>query len=280
MTSHTEMCEQSAEGCEVTSVEEGHDVEFENYAKDSQEAKVEELQNTEASLSGSLTKSKEELASVVTSAAETAKEISSLHQSCDWLLQNFDTRRTAQNGEIVEERIRINSFTSKILKLSLWIQILTLSCTMSVSLQFERNPVLLKEFKTALEKKGLGRKTNHQDLMKIETEEIFVLTKATVGALKLEQSAKAVEAQEKAEALPRPARPPPWRDKFRACQSGSEVEEERTAETEVQCCVLQPCAKARGYKPRRGEEIPPLFGPPRTIPEALRKWCRRIGMFI
>jgi len=89
---------------------------------------------------------------------------------------------------------------------------------MSVSLQFERNQVLLKEFKTALEKKGVGRKTNHQDLMKIETEEIFVLTKATVGAFKLEQSAKAVEAQEKAEALPRPARPPPWRDKFRACQ--------------------------------------------------------------
>ena len=27
MTSHTEMCEQSAEGCEVASVEEGHDSE-------------------------------------------------------------------------------------------------------------------------------------------------------------------------------------------------------------------------------------------------------------
>ena len=71
-TSHTE-------GCEVTSVEEGHDVEFEKCAKESQEAKVEELQNTKASLSASLTKSKEELASSVTSAAETAKAISSLH---------------------------------------------------------------------------------------------------------------------------------------------------------------------------------------------------------
>ena len=93
MTSHTEKSE-------VTSVEEGHDVEFENCAKESQEAKVEELQNTKASLFGSLNKSKEELASSVTSAAETAKVISSLHQNCDWLLQNFDTRRTAQNGEI------------------------------------------------------------------------------------------------------------------------------------------------------------------------------------
>ena len=64
---------------------------------------------------------------------------------------------------------------------------------------------------TAFKKKGLDRKTNHQDLMKVETEEIFVLSKAIQGketlALKLEQ--KAVEAQEQAEALPRPARPPP-----------------------------------------------------------------------
>merc|ERR1719383_1636148 len=70
-------------------------------AKESQKAnEVEELRNTKASLSASLTKSKEELASAVTSAAETAKVISSLHQSCDWLLQNFDTRKTARAGEV------------------------------------------------------------------------------------------------------------------------------------------------------------------------------------
>ena len=131
------------------------------HVKTHEYVKLEELQNTIASLSGSLTKSKEELALSVASAAETAKVISSLHQSCDWLLQNFDTRRTTQNGEIVNERIWINSFTSKILKFSPWIQTLTLSCTMSVSLQFERNPVLSKEFKTTLEKKGLDRKANH-----------------------------------------------------------------------------------------------------------------------
>ena len=61
---------------------------------------MEELQNTKASLSGSLTKSKEELASSETSAAGTAKVISSLYQSCDWLLQNFDTRKTARAGEV------------------------------------------------------------------------------------------------------------------------------------------------------------------------------------
>ena len=41
-----------------------------------------------------------ELVSVVTSVAETAKVISSLHQSCDWLLQNFDTRKTVRAGEV------------------------------------------------------------------------------------------------------------------------------------------------------------------------------------
>ena len=41
-----------------------------------------------------------ELVSAVTSVAETAKVISSLHQSCDWLLQNFDTRKTARAGEV------------------------------------------------------------------------------------------------------------------------------------------------------------------------------------
>ena len=38
--------------------------------------------------------------SAVTSVAETAKVISSLHQSCDWLLQNFNTRKTARAGEV------------------------------------------------------------------------------------------------------------------------------------------------------------------------------------
>ena len=95
---------------------------------------------------------------------------------------------------------------------------------------------------SALEK-GLDRKTKHQGLMKAETKEIFVLTKAIEEketlALTLEQSAKeaaqrhqdeeaqkqadevvevakAVEAQEEAEAQPRPTRPPPWRDKLQS----------------------------------------------------------------
>ena len=48
-----------------------------------QVTEVEEMQNTKASISASLTKSTEELASAVTRTAETTKVITSLHQSSD-----------------------------------------------------------------------------------------------------------------------------------------------------------------------------------------------------
>jgi len=57
--------------------------------------------------------------------------------------------------------------------------------------------------------------------MKIETGEIFVLIKATVGALKLEESMKEV-------AQPRPTRPPPWRDKFRHEGESVDANEKKT----------------------------------------------------
>merc|ERR1712136_629519 len=61
---------------------------------------IEELKDTRAAVSVSLVQSKEELASAVTCASETVKVTSALLQSCDWLLQNFDTRKTARAGEI------------------------------------------------------------------------------------------------------------------------------------------------------------------------------------
>ena len=112
---------------------------------------------------------------------------------------------------------------------------------MSVSLQFEMNPVLFKEFNTALEKNVLDRKTNHHDLTKTETEEIFVLSTESGSATKADETT--VERQ------------------VSSFQSGSDVEEERNAETEVQCCVLQPCAKARGCKPRRVKNFSLCLGP-------------------
>ena len=48
-----------------------------------QVTEVVEMENTKASISASLTKSTEELASAVTRTAETTKVLTSLHQSCD-----------------------------------------------------------------------------------------------------------------------------------------------------------------------------------------------------
>ena len=61
---------------------------------------IEELKDARAAVSVSSVQSKEELASAVTCASETAKVTSALHHSCDWFLQNFDTRKTARAGEI------------------------------------------------------------------------------------------------------------------------------------------------------------------------------------
>ena len=60
---------------------------------------VAELEDAKAAVPATLVQSKEELASTVTSPTETAKVISALHQSCDWLLQNFGPRRTVCAGE-------------------------------------------------------------------------------------------------------------------------------------------------------------------------------------
>ena len=86
-------------------------------------------------------------------------------------------------------------------------------------------------------------------------------------ALKLEQSAKAVEAQEKAEALPIPMRPLLWRYKLQSNQgccrteeaARQEVEKKRTAEQRFNVVACNPCTKAQGRNPRRCEEIPSLL---------------------
>ena len=111
---------------------------------------------------------------------------------------------------------------------------------------------------TALDKKGLDRKTNHHDLSKSKTKEIFVLTKA-IGeketvALKLEQSAKEV-------AQPRSTRPPPWRDKFRACQSGAKLEEQSHNRGESMLWLASSYLEHEATIQERSEERPPLFEP-------------------
>ena len=78
--------------------------EYEPFMAESAASRVQKVKEIEelkrAAVSVSLVQSKEELASAVACASETAKVTSPLHQSCDWLLQKFDTRKTARAGDI------------------------------------------------------------------------------------------------------------------------------------------------------------------------------------
>ena len=149
---------------------------------------VEEAE-TRAAAATAVALNKKALATFEGQSSDRIAKINGLTKATALLVKGMTIERFLQNGEIVGVLKRLKDVTSADL--------------------------------TALEKEGLDRKTNHQDLTKVKTEEICVLSKAVQEketlALKLEQSAretvevaKAVEAQEKAGALPRPARPPPW----------------------------------------------------------------------
>ena len=135
-----------------------------------------------------------------------------VHQAAAMTVEAFDKKaRATFEGQSSDRIAKINGPTKVIVLLIEIVVILKqLKDEMSADL-------------TAFKKKGLDRRTNHQHLTKAKTEEIFVLTKSIeekeTSALKLEQSAKEVSQ-------PRPTRPPPWRDKFRACQSGAKSEEQ------------------------------------------------------
>ena len=135
-----------------------------------------------------------------------------VHQAAAMTVEAFDNKaRATFEGQSSDRIAKINGLTKVIVLLvEIVVIVKQLKDEMSADL-------------TAFKKKGLDRRTNHQDLTKAKTEEIFVLTKSTeekeTSALKLEQSAKEVSQ-------PRPTRPPPWRDKFRACQSGAKSEEQ------------------------------------------------------
>ena len=88
----------------------------------------------------------------------------------------------------------------------------------------------MSAYLTALEKKGLDRKTNRQGLMKAETQ-------------------------------PSSARPPPWRDKLRIEGESVDANEKNTdgnkgpdeVLTEVsQCCGSQPCTWSTRLRSKKG----------------------------
>jgi len=78
---------------------------YENFTADSsanRAGKVKEtaaLQDTRATLQSSVTATTGELQSSHSAAAAASKVLASLHQECDWLLQNFDARQEARAGE-------------------------------------------------------------------------------------------------------------------------------------------------------------------------------------
>ena len=94
-----------AKESQEATVEEDHSQqEYEAFMAESAASRAQKVKEIEelkrAAVSVSLVQSKEELASAVTCASETSKVTSPLHQSCDWLLQKFDTRKAAHAGEI------------------------------------------------------------------------------------------------------------------------------------------------------------------------------------
>jgi septal ring factor EnvC (AmiA/AmiB activator) len=61
---------------------------------------IEEKQSARAEIGASLETSKSERAAATKELAATLEVIASLHSECDWLLQYFDVRKEARNGEI------------------------------------------------------------------------------------------------------------------------------------------------------------------------------------
>merc|ERR1719316_2352936 len=80
--------------------------EYEQFMKDSaakraQDAKsIEDKEGAKADLEAKLLKDQEEKTSTMKEAMATHQFLADVHGDCDWLLQNFDTRKSARAGEI------------------------------------------------------------------------------------------------------------------------------------------------------------------------------------
>merc|ERR1719324_673795 len=80
--------------------------EYEQFIKDSAEKRaadaksIEDKESTKADLEAKLLKDKEEKTATTKEAMATHQFLADVHADCDWLLTNFDTRKTARAGEI------------------------------------------------------------------------------------------------------------------------------------------------------------------------------------
>jgi len=91
---------------EITVAEKEAQSEYEQFMKDSatkraQDAKsIEDKEGAKADLEAKLLKDKEAKTSTMKEAMATHEFLADVHGDCDWLLTNFDTRKTARAGEI------------------------------------------------------------------------------------------------------------------------------------------------------------------------------------
>merc|ERR1719183_933615 len=91
---------------EIETEEKENQAEYEQFMKDSAEKRandaksVADKESAKADLEATLVKSGEEKTAKTKEAMATAQYLSSVHGDCDWLLSNFDVRKSARAGEI------------------------------------------------------------------------------------------------------------------------------------------------------------------------------------
>merc|ERR1711862_573888 len=80
--------------------------EYEQFMKDSAEKRaldaksIEDKEGTKADLEAKLLKDEEEKTATMKEAMATHEFLAEVHADCDWLLTNFETRKTARAGEV------------------------------------------------------------------------------------------------------------------------------------------------------------------------------------
>merc|ERR1719191_1139960 len=80
--------------------------EYEQFMKDSAEKRaldakaIEDKEGTKADAEAKLLKDEEEKTATMKEAMATHQYLADVHADCDWLLSNFETRKSARSGEI------------------------------------------------------------------------------------------------------------------------------------------------------------------------------------
>merc|ERR1719356_779175 len=91
---------------EIETEEKENQAEYEQFMKDSaakraSDAKsIEDKESAKADMESRLIKTKEEKTAKMKEAMATAKYLSEVHMDCDWLLNNFEARKSARAGEV------------------------------------------------------------------------------------------------------------------------------------------------------------------------------------